>query len=199
MKLVVGLGNPGRRYAFTRHNIGFRVVERFGQRHGIDLAADEFGSRYGRGRIEGPRGEDLDVGILEPQTFMNRSGEAVARALRLLPVVDPAEDLVVVVDDVDLPFGRLRIRPAGSSAGHLGLENVIEHLGSQRFPRLRFGVDRPAEGMDTADYVLEVFSAEEERALGAHIESATDALENVLVEGATAAMNRVNAPATGEA
>lgn len=192
MKLVVGLGNPGRRYASNRHNVGFRIVERFARHRGIDLSTRRFGGSFGRGRITGREDEIIEVGALKPETFMNRSGEVVALALRYLPVGDPSEDVIVVYDDVDLPFGCLRIRPSGSSAGHRGLEDVIRYLGSGGFPRLRFGVDRPADAMETAEYVLQDFSAQEERELGTHIDTAVEALDTMLVEGVTPAMNRFN-------
>jgi PTH1 family peptidyl-tRNA hydrolase len=192
VKLVVGLGNPGRRYASNRHNVGFRIVERFARRHGIELSSQRFGGRFGHGRIAGRDGEGIDVAALLPETFMNRSGEAVELALRDLAVGDPSEDVVVVTDDVDLPFGRLRIRPSGRSAGHRGLEDVIRTLGSGAFPRLRFGVDRPGDGMETADYVLQDFSAQEERELDARIDTAVEALDALLVEGVLPAMNRFN-------
>ena len=188
MKLVVGLGNPGRRYAGTRHNVGYRVVERFGELHRIVPSQRKFQGRFGRGDAGG-----LDVGILEPETYMNLSGAAVAEALRFLPVADPSRDLVVVSDDVDLPFGRLRIRPGGGAGGHKGLRDIIEHLGRDDFPRLRFGVGRPAHpGMDTADWVLQEFGAVEEKTLGARIEDAARALESILFDGLETAMNRWN-------
>jgi len=192
VKLVVGLGNPGRRYESNRHNIGFRIVERFARDHGIELSTRRFGGRFGHGCIAGREGENIDVGALLPETFMNRSGEAVGLAVRDLAVGDPSEDVIVVTDDVDLPFGRLRIRPSGSSAGHRGLEDVIRHLGSGGFPRLRFGVDRPADATDTADYVLQDFSPQEERELDALVDTAVEAVDTLLVEGVIPAMNRFN-------
>ena len=191
VKLVVGLGNPGRRYAATRHNVGFRVVERWAARRGVALSERRFEGRFGRGELAGP--PRVQVGVLEPETWMNRSGEAVAEALRWLPVDELPSDLLVVLDDVDLPLGRLRIRPSGSSGGHRGLADVIERLGREDFPRLRFGVGRPAEGWDTADWVLAPFSRDEERALGGAIEAAADAVDAVLTRGVRAAMDRFNA------
>jgi PTH1 family peptidyl-tRNA hydrolase len=192
VKLVVGLGNPGRRYAATRHNVGFRIAERFAEQHGIPLRSSRFGGRFGRGAVGGPGGAPLDVGVLEPQTYMNLSGDSVSEALRCLPVEDPGRDLIVVVDDVDLPFGRLRIRPRGGAAGHRGLSHLIERVGRSDFPRLRFGVGRPTVPMDTADYVLQRFSPEEERALDGRIDEAAAALRAILVDGIQAAMNRFN-------
>jgi PTH1 family peptidyl-tRNA hydrolase len=192
VKLVVGLGNPGSRYARTRHNAGFRIVECFAERHAIGLESERFGGHFGRGRVASPSGEPLDVGVLEPQEFMNCSGDAVALALAKLPVEDPARDLIVAVDDVDLPFGRLRLRAGGGAAGHKGLAHVILRLGRSDFPRLRFGLGRPAIPIDTAAWVLERFTPEEEHALGPLVATAADALDAWLFEGLTAAMNRFN-------
>jgi PTH1 family peptidyl-tRNA hydrolase len=199
VKLVVGLGNPGRRYEATRHSVGFRIVERFAARWGIELGERCFGGRFGRGSVQGAEGEPLEVALLEPQTFMNRSGAAVAEALRGLAVEDPAVDLLVVLDDVDLPFGRLRVRPSGGAGGHRGLGDVIETLGRSDFPRLRFGVGRPPAPLDTAEWVLEPFSEEEAAQLGERIEVASEALGAALLEGVAAAMNRFNRDAACEA
>ena len=120
MKLVVGLGNPGPSYAGTRHNVGFRVVERFARSAGIELRELRFRGRFGRGRWR-----DSEVAVLEPQTTMNRSGDAVAAALAALPPLDPGNDVLVVFDDLDLPFGRLRLRPSGGAGGHRGLRRIV--------------------------------------------------------------------------
>lgn len=191
MILVVGLGNPGPRYADTRHNVGFRVVAAFAKRHGIHGAPHECGGCFGRGTVVAPGRPDLDVGVLQPEKFMNRSGEVVAEALKVFPVEDPETGLIVVFDDVDLPFGRLRIRPSGGSAGHRGLANIIACLGTEAFARLRFGVDR-APGIDTAEYVLQDFSESEEGELESLVAAAADALDVMLLEGTTPAMNRFN-------
>jgi PTH1 family peptidyl-tRNA hydrolase len=212
MKLVVGLGNPGARYAATRHNVGARIVERFAVDHGIEIAERRFESRFGRGRIRlAARGSpeapadppssvapaaaappDLDVALLIPETLMNRSGSALAAALRGLPVSDIRADLLVVVDDLDLPFGRLRIRPRGGSAGHLGLEDIAERIGSTEFPRLRFGIGRPEPGIPAADWVLCDFSRAEEAALEERIPTAARAVGSVLIDGVVPAMSRYN-------
>lgn len=183
MKLVVGLGNPGARYARTRHNAGCRVVERFAEIQRIPLERERFEGRFGRARIAWGEGGELDVGVLLPQTFMNLSGDAVAAALRGLPVADPSFDLLVVLDDVDLPFGRLRLRAAGGAGGHHGLAHVLERLGTSDLPRLRFGVGRPPGVRDTTDHVLSPFSSEEERALPERLEAAARAIELALVGG----------------
>jgi PTH1 family peptidyl-tRNA hydrolase len=192
VKLVVGLGNPGPRYAATRHNVGFRVVERFAARRGIALDQHRFGGRFGRASVALPAGAALDVGVLEPERFMNRSGQVVAEAVGWLPIGPLERDLLIVFDDVDLPFGRLRLRPGGSAGGHRGLSDVIACLGRDDFPRLRFGVGRPAVPMETADWVLQPFSADEQAQLAERIDAAAAAVEDALALGVAAAMNRVN-------
>jgi PTH1 family peptidyl-tRNA hydrolase len=188
VKLVVGLGNPGPRYAATRHNVGFRVVDRLAARGGIRLDRERFGGRFGRGALAGH-----DVALLEPLTWMNLSGDAVAEAVAELPVGAPQDDLLIVLDDVDLPFGRLRLRPGGGAGGHRGLEHVIECLRTRELPRLRFGIGRPEGDGDTRDWVLAPFSPEEERALDEHLPRAAEAIEVALSLGLAAAMNRYNA------
>lgn len=189
MKLVVGLGNPGPEYADTRHNVGFRIVERLAERHGIALRRERrFQGLFGDGIAQG-----VAIGLLEPQTFMNLSGRAVVAAVDALPLGDLASDLVVVYDDLDLPFGRLRVRPGGGAGGHNGLGDVQERLGRSDFPRLRFGIGRPPAGAETIDHVLAPFDAGEAAALDARLAQAADAVEAILVEGVATAMNRFNA------
>jgi PTH1 family peptidyl-tRNA hydrolase len=205
MKIVVGLGNPGRRYAATRHNIGARVVDRFASDRGFALSDHRFDSRFGLGRIpskakdpaerpgeEPGDGAGLDVALLVPETYMNRSGGAVAEALSSLPVEDIREDMLVVVDDLDLPFGQLRIRPRGSSAGHRGLEDIAERIGSSDFPRLRFGIGRPEAETSAVDWVLDAFSNAEEVALEERIPLAAEAVGSILIDGVVPSMNRYN-------
>jgi PTH1 family peptidyl-tRNA hydrolase len=217
MKIVVGLGNPGRRYAATRHNIGARVVDRFASDRGLALSEHRFESRFGLGwissKIIGPpkdpaerpgeglgdgtgngagNGAGLDVALLVPETYMNRSGSAVAEALSNLPVEDIREDMLVVVDDLDLPFGQLRIRPRGSSAGHRGLEDIAERIGSSDFPRLRFGIGRPEAEISAVDWVLDAFSDAEEVALEERIPLAAEAVASILIDGVVPSMNRYN-------
>jgi PTH1 family peptidyl-tRNA hydrolase len=200
LKLVVGLGNPGPRYARTRHNVGFRVAERFAADHAIALDREAFGGRFGAGAIAGD-GPALEVFVLTPLTFMNHSGDAVAEAVATLPVSDPSRDLLIVLDDVDLPFGRLRLRPAGGAGGHRGLADVISRIARQDVPRLRFGVGRSISGHDTSDHVLEGFSGDEESALTSLVARAAEAVALALTDGVEAAMNRYNpdpaAPASG--
>jgi peptidyl-tRNA hydrolase, PTH1 family len=190
VKLVVGLGNPGSRYADTRHNAGVRVLEQIGREHGIALAARRFDSRFGSGWLAGePR---IAVALLAPETFMNRSGEAVAQAVAELEIADAARDVLVLLDDVDLPFGRLRLRNAGGAGGHRGLADVIDRLERRDIARLRFGVGRPADQQDTADHVLEPFSTDECARLPALVERAARAADVALRSGVAAAMNEFN-------
>ncbi len=189
MKLVVGLGNPGPDYERTRHNVGFRIVERVAARHRIVLRRERsLHALFGAGRVAG-----VETGLLEPQTYMNLSGRAVRAALDAHPV-DPRGDLLVVYDDLDLPFGRLRLRPSGGAGGHNGIGDVAAQLGHDEFARLRFGIGRPPTGEDPIAYVLAPFAPDEETRLPAHLDTASDAIEWALAEGVTRAMNRVNAP-----
>jgi PTH1 family peptidyl-tRNA hydrolase len=189
VKLVVGLGNPGRRYARTRHNVGWRIAERFADDCGLRIDTDAFGGRFGRGTLACVSGAQ-EVGVLLPQGYMNRSGESVAEALDELPIDDPSRDLLIVFDDVDLPFGRLRLRPRGSAGGHRGLFDVIMCLDREDVPRLRFGVGRGgAGGRDTAEWVLESFAPDEERQLEQLVPRAAQAIASALCDGIEAAMN----------
>ena len=195
MKLVVGLGNPGPEYADTRHNVGFRIIERLAERHGVALRRERrFSGRFGEGVAHG-----VAFGVLEPHTWMNLSGKSVLAAVDALPLGDLASDLVVAYDDLDLPFGRLRVRPGGGPGGHNGLADVQERLGRTDFPRLRFGIGRPAPGEDPVDYVLAPFDAEQRAALDVRLALAADALEAILGEGVAIAMNRFNASRPEEA
>ena len=187
MKLVVGLGNPGPPYARTRHNAGADVVERFAARRRIALDAQRFRGRFGSGRVG-----DEATALLIPETYMNRSGDAVADAVAGLAGLDPARDLMVVFDDVDLPFARLRMRRTGGSGGHRGLADVIERLGSADFGRLRFGVGRPPPDVSTVDWVLSPFADAEREALPAALDAAADALDAFVRLGVDMAMDRTN-------
>lgn len=192
MKLVVGLGNPGLRYAGTRHNAGFLVAERFAAACGIELGEERFQGRFGRGFALGGAANRVEIGVLEPATYMNGSGAAVAEAVAGLPVEDVRRDLLVVLDDMDLPFGRLRLRPGGGAGGHRGLSDILDQLGSREVPRLRFGVGRPREEADAVEHVLERFSPDETRRLPPLVERAAEAVRAALLEGVTPAMNRYN-------
>jgi PTH1 family peptidyl-tRNA hydrolase len=184
VKLVVGLGNPGRAYRWTRHNMGFWLVERFAKELGIDLSRRGFLSVYGRGKIE-----NEEVILAKPLTYMNLSGEAVRRLLHFFKI--PPENLVVLHDDLDLPFGKIRIRLRGGHGGHQGVKSIVEALGNDGFVRLKVGIGRPAErSHDPADYVLEPLSGGEKEEFKAAVERGLEALEVLFQEGPQAAMDR---------
>ncbi|NJN65731.1 MAG: aminoacyl-tRNA hydrolase [Chloroflexaceae bacterium] len=191
MWLIVGLGNPGEQYARTRHNIGFQCVMHLAQRHGLSFSRRREQSRIAEGTIQGER-----VVLAMPQTYMNRSGYAIS-GLRSWYKVPVQEHLLVIYDEMDLPFGRLRLRPSGSAGTHNGMRSVVQQLGSQTFPRLRVGIGKPPREWDTIAYVLGNFRNDEERALPSIYDHVADAVELVLREGVVAAMNRYNNLATG--
>jgi len=183
--LIVGLGNPGPRYAANRHNVGFRCLKRLAIAH--DLAFDK---RQGQARVALGTVHGRRVVLAQPQTFMNESSRAVVPLARFYRV--PPERLLVVYDDLDLPLGTVRLRPEGGSGGHKGMRSIIEHLGSQNFSRLRIGIGRPPGRMDPAAYVLQDFSAEEEPLVAEMLEWAVVAIETWLCEGIKEAMSRHN-------
>lgn len=187
MKLFVGIGNPGPQYANTRHNVGFRILEAFARTHAIEIDAPRFEGRFGRGEVFGH-----DVGLLEPQTFVNRSGTSLRAALDTFPGLDCTRDLIVVYDELDLPFGRIRLRPRGGPGGHRGVADVIETLQRRDFARLRFGVGRPPEGVAARDYVLQEFSSDERAELPERVATSVRALEAWLRDGVEAAMDAFN-------
>jgi len=183
--LVVGLGNPGERYAETRHNIGFMVAMRAAGRAGIALKRQGYQGYYGTGRLAG-----AEATVLLPQTFMNRSGVSVAPACQSLGVAPG--DLIVVHDEIDLPFGCLRIKLGGGHGGHNGLRSIMEALGHGDFLRLRLGIGRPPAGGDVSAYVLSRFASGERVHCDAYLDAAVDSLELLLQRGAGEAMNYYN-------
>jgi len=188
--LVVGLGNPGAKYARTRHNVGFRVVEILAERHGgVWLEDRALQSMLSIVEVAGK-----SVALMTPQTFMNRSGESVVAALERWPAVDPTTDLLIVYDDLDLPTGRIRLRPEGGAGGHNGIADILDRVGSKSVPRLRFGIGHPGSAGTVIDWVLGPFSeSEEESLLPRAIEWAADAIEASVAEGVRPAMGRFNA------
>jgi peptidyl-tRNA hydrolase, PTH1 family len=194
LRLVVGLGNRGPEYEATRHNVGLRIVERLASRCGVTLRRDRrLRGRFGVGRVAG-----AETGLLAPETWMNESGRAVAAALDAHPL-DPATELLVAYDDLDLPFGRLRLRPAGGAGGHNGLGDIQQRLGRSDFARLRFGIGRPPPGVDPIDYVLAAWTGDEAAALPGRVEAACDAIELAFADGVARAMNRVNGASADDA
>ena len=187
MKLIVGLGNPGREYRDTRHNVGFMVADELVRR--CQLTWSMAPSQVPDAFIAKTFGADAWM-VAKPLTFMNRSGDAVAGLARYYGVVD--EDLLVVVDEADLRFGRLRARERGSGGTHNGLKSVVERLGTQEFPRLRLGVGRGDARRDLADRVLSTFEPDERAGLETFIARAADAVEMFIAKGIVAVMNTYN-------
>jgi PTH1 family peptidyl-tRNA hydrolase len=182
--MVVGLGNPGRKHRHNRHNIGFMVLDKLAARHEIKLSRVQSQALVGSGRIE-----SRSVILVKPMTYMNLSGKSVGALSRYYRI--PLSKLVITYDEIDLPFGIVRIRESGSSGGHNGMKSIIEHVGSD-FPRIRIGVGRPTGRMDAAAYVLQNFSKEEKEVVGAIEDRAVDAIDLFLLEGINSAMNRYN-------
>ena len=183
-KLIVGLGNPGRKYAGNRHNVGFQCLDRLAEAWGLSFSRRKHKALLAQGEMAG-----LKVILGKPQTFMNLSGEAVERMARFYKV--PPESILVIYDDFDLPVGRIRLRPEGGSGGHKGMKSIMEHLGTNGFPRLRVGIGRPTHG-DPVDYVLGDFAPDEQIAIEEAYERVVSAVELWLAEGIAAAMNRYN-------
>jgi PTH1 family peptidyl-tRNA hydrolase len=206
MFLVAGLGNPGEQYAQTPHNLGFLVVDRLAVRHGIRLTRKECQALIGQGTIGGKT-----VLLAQPQTYMNLSGVAI-KPLMERNEVSPSE-LLLVYDELDLPWGSLRVRPKGSAAGHNGIADVIEKIGTQEFPRIRLGVHpghalegakgegsvlRPQQKLSGRDYLLSRFTRQQKENLDAFIDLGADAAESVIAEGVEKSMAKFNRRAPGE-
>jgi len=183
--LVAGLGNPGPRYDGTRHNVGFRVVDRLAQRFSIPMQERKFPAHWGEGRIGSRK-----VVLVKPMTYMNRSGEAVGPILRYYRL--PPEALLVVHDDLDLPLGRIRIARRGGTGGHRGVASIIQALGGGEFARLKLGIGRPRHREPVETFVLDGFYSDELEAAEEMVDRAAAAAVAVLEEGLEAAMNRFN-------
>ena len=183
MKIIVGLGNPGIQYRMSRHNIGFQVVDRLAQISHLSIHTKRFKSLYGTGRIDSQQ-----VILAKPITYMNRSGEAVKKATDFFQL--GVEDLVVIHDDMDLPFGTLRFKRRGGDGGHQGLRSIIELTGENNFLRLKVGIGRPPQGMDPAEYVLKTFDKIEQDHLDLTLSQAAESLRVMLSEGLEMAMNQ---------
>ncbi len=183
--LIVGLGNPGLQYRYTRHNAGFMVAQALADKLDVNLKRVKFRCQFGETKLDG-----IPLIIAKPLTYMNDSGSAVSSLLHYFKV--PLERLLVIHDDLDLPLGVLRLRPGGGSAGQRGMQSITEKLGSNAFPRLRFGIGRPPGRMDPADYVLENFSASEQELLKMTLDQATAAVQTFIRDGLEKAMNQYN-------
>ena len=183
MKLIVGLGNPGKKYEHTRHNMGFDVVDLFSELAQIDIDKDAFKGLVGRGKVF-----DKDVYLLKPQTFMNLSGESVREIVSYFKI--PKEDIIVIYDDLDLEPGKIRLRLSGSSGGDRGIQNIIEQLGTENIKRIRIGIGKPT--FDTIDYVLGKPLKEEQVLIDEAIKKAVDALKEILKNNFDSAMNKYN-------
>jgi peptidyl-tRNA hydrolase, PTH1 family len=187
--LIVGLGNPGREYRANRHNAGFMLLDRLVERHKWMA----FTKRQGKALITTGLLGQASLVLAKPQTFMNLSGEAVSALLRFYDL--PLERLLVIVDEIDLPLGTLRLRPDGGSAGHNGMRSIIEQLGTEVFPRLRLGVGRPSGAKAAAGYVLRDFRGEDLEIMTLTLDKAADAVECFVRDGLVTAMNGFNGPA----
>lgn len=185
MKLIVGLGNPGMQYAATRHNIGFEVIDSIAETYNISVTKNKYKALIGEGNIAGEK-----VILMKPQTYMNLSGEAVKACMDFHKISN--EDLVVIYDDISLEVGQLRLRQTGSAGGHNGIKNIIAHLGTQAFPRIKFGVGEKPAGWDLANYVLGRFSEEDMKVIGPRIKDAVNATEAIISVGIEKAMNNYN-------
>lgn len=185
VRLVVGLGNPGNAYKRTRHNVGFMVVDQIAEDFSIALVKQKFDTVFGRGTVDG-----VEVVLAKPMAFMNRSGPQVQKIARYYRIL--SEDMLVVHDDIDLAFGRIKIKEKGGDGGHKGVRSIIDAFGGGDFVRLRMGVGRPEAGISAADYVLGKFTLQEKINLHRIITEARNAVGTILCKGAKEGMNRFN-------
>ncbi len=185
MKLIIGLGNPGKAYTNNRHDLGFRCLNYLAKAQGVSLNQRQCRAQFGIGKVAGK-----EVVLAKPRTFMNLSGESVKLLVRRFHI--SLSDLLIIHDDLDLPLGKIRLQQGGGSGGHKGVESIIAQLGSRDFPRLRVGIGRPQEDEDAAAYVLSDFSPEGRVVIDDAIARVTEAILCYLREGIVAAMNRYN-------
>ncbi|TYR78310.1 aminoacyl-tRNA hydrolase [Priestia megaterium] len=185
MKLIVGLGNPGKEYDRTRHNIGFMTIDQLAEHFMISLDKTKFNGLYGTGTIRGEK-----VILLKPLTYMNLSGESIRPLMDYYNI--EIEDLLVIYDDLDLPCGKVRLRTKGSPGGHNGIKSIIQHVKTQNFNRIRIGIDRPKNGMKVVDYVLGKFTNEEMIHMEEAIKTSISASEDWLAKSFLEVMNRYN-------
>ena len=186
MYLIVGLGNPGRQYEATRHNMGFDTVDCLIEKHNVPQGGVKFNAMYGKGIIGGDKAI-----LMKPLSFMNLSGGPVRDMVNFFKI-DPEKELIVISDDIDLEPGQLRIRKQGSAGGHNGLKDIIQKLGTQNFVRIKIGVGAKPQGWDLADHVLSRFPDSERKLVDEAIREAADAVEKMIAQGPDAAMNEYN-------
>ena len=186
MYLIVGLGNPGRQYEATRHNMGFDTVDCLIEKHNVPQGGVKFNAMYGKGIIGGDKAI-----LMKPLSFMNLSGGPVRDMVNFFKI-DPEKELIVISDDIDLEPGQLRIRKQGSAGGHNGLKDIIQKLGTQNFVRIKIGVGAKPQGWDLADHVLSRFPDSERKLVDEAIREAADAVEKIIAQGPEAAMNEYN-------
>jgi PTH1 family peptidyl-tRNA hydrolase len=191
LKLIIGLGNPGFKYQSTRHNIGFLVIDKIAHNHNISLTLKGFDACFGKGKIG-----NIPVLFVKPQTFMNISGVSAKKSADYFKI--DLEDLIVVHDDIDLPFGTIRIKAGGGHAGHKGLISIIEHLGNSEFIRVRIGIGKPTDKSMVEKYVLETFTDDEMKLLPPITVTASNAVTAIIVSGIQAAMNQYNFKSTNQ-
>lgn len=186
MYLIVGLGNPGRQYEATRHNMGFDTVDCLIEKHNVPQGGVKFNAMYGKGIIGGDKAI-----LMKPLSFMNLSGGPVRDMVNFFKI-DPEKELIVISDDIDLEPGQLRIRKQGSAGGHNGLKDIIQKLSTQNFVRIKIGVGAKPQGWDLADHVLSRFPDSERKLVDEAIREAADAVEKIIAQGPDAAMNEYN-------
>ncbi len=185
MKLVVGLGNPGGKYAATRHNLGFAVLDEVARRLSVAVTREKFGAQMGETRFRGEK-----IVLLKPQTYMNRSGDAVSEALGFFKA--DIADLIVIHDDLDLEFGKLKVKVGGSDGGHKGIRSILSSVKDRQFARVRMGIGKPEYGEDVVDYVLRSFYPWQQRYVAEWVAIGADAVATLLGDGVVAATNSFN-------
>ena len=185
MKMIAGLGNPGKKYENQRHNLGFMVIDSIADSHQIDINEKKFKADFGKGSLNGE-----SVILVKPQTFMNLSGEAINQLARYFKI--DVEDVIVIADDLNIDFGRIRIRKKGSDGGHNGLKSISQCLGSQEFPRVRVGIGLPKEAYDVSNFVLSQFKAEEKEELDKLVKRSAEATVTIVTQSIDEGMQQFN-------
>ena len=189
--LIVGLGNPGKEYQNTRHNIGYMVADRYCQHIGNEFTQIKYNSYFASKKLV-----DMRITIAKPLTFMNRSGQAVASLVRFHKIEQ--SNILIIHDDIDLPFETIRIRPQGGTGGHKGIISIVEKLGTDQFARMRLGIGRPPGRMEASNYVLKSFSKKEIEIISIFTSRAVDAIDSFIIDGIEVAMNKFNGPTAGD-